>query len=126
MINFLASYYTAVIIATVTFLTADSISSIDGIRLTEVSRGQLKFEWFSDNNLCPTHYAYAIISSNCGDCPSITANKSAVCDVLNNHKDQTCVFAVQILVCGNLFGNASAQSITAKIKGRASTRYNTV
>ena len=67
--------------------------------------------------MCPTDYTYSILSSNCGACPNVTANRTATCHVLNNHRSQVCTFAVQILVCGNVFGNASDQFVTVMVKG---------
>ena len=66
--------------------------------------------------MCPTDYTYAILSSNCGACPNITAYKTVTCYVVLN-RSQLCIFAVQILVCGNTFGNESDQSITIMVKG---------
>ena len=92
----------------------DSISPPNNTYLAEVSRGQLKFKWFTNDGMCPTNYTYAILSSNCGACPNITVNTTATCHVLNN---RVCTFAVQIMVCGHVFGNTSVQSITVMVKG---------
>ena len=68
--------------------------------------------------MCPTDYTYAILSSNCGACPNVTANRTATCHVLNNlRQSQVCTFAVQILVCDYVFGNASDQFVTVMVKG---------
>ena len=43
---------------------------------------------------------------NCGDCPNNTTSNRVICsgNYMDNHQ---CSFAVQTVVCGDVFGNVS-------------------
>ena len=63
------------------------------------------FTWSPVAPDCPTVY-YNILASNCGSCPTTTNHTTVTCtDVPTN--GSTCTFAVQTVVCGNVFGNSS-------------------
>lgn len=77
------------------------------MHLIHVQPGQLTFNWTSVDAQCDT-VSYNIISSNCGRCPTATANTTVTCtDIVIVASMQVCTFIVQTVVCGNLTGNRS-------------------
>ena len=52
--------------------------------------------------MCPVLH-YDILASNCGSCPTTTTNTTVTCtDVPTD--GSVCTFAVQTVVCGNIYG----------------------
>ena len=67
---------------------------------------------------------YIITAINCGVCPNTTADKSVTCDTQSQHNNinNVCLFAVQIEICGHLWGSRS-EYVTVHIDVSAHGKY---
>ena len=89
----------------------------DGIHLASVSNGTLTFKWNPMLNLVCVSFQYSI-TSNCGSCHNNTIVTETVCSGLHLSTNSTnCTFAIQSVVCGNVFGNPS-DPIMLKLKSK--------
>ena len=67
---------------------------------------QITFAWDEDPVQCSS-LQYIITAVNCGVCPNTTADKNITCDMqshISPRTNNTCLFAVQIEICGYLRG----------------------
>ena len=87
----------------------ENISPPEKVYITEVNL-KLKLvtvNWSPVDSDCPALH-YNILPSNCGSCPTTTTNITVTCtDVPTD--GSVCTFAVQTVVCGNIFSNSSDQ-----------------
>ena len=83
--------------------------------VTDLNPPELTFEWNPVSHNClALHY---IISFNCGVCPSITMNTTAVCtEILNQLGVSNCTFTIQTSVCDSLIGDATHIPLILKSK----------
>ena len=63
------------------------------------------FEWSPVTVECP-NIQYKINASNCGSCPTTTNHTTATCTNIPTNGSR-CTFAVQTIVCDNIFGDIS-------------------
>ena len=75
------------------------------ISLVNVVSKQLIFGWSPIALECPDIH-YKINASNCGNCPTTTNHTTVTCTNVPTNGN-TCTFAVQTIVCRNIFGNIS-------------------
>ena len=89
------------------------------VHLVDVNSSQLTFQWSPVQSSCPS-LRYLITSSDCGSCPNVTNNVTAVCSlsgVLAEHQTQVCEFAIQTVVCTGIVGNLS-QKVSVTLRGK--------
>ena len=77
---------------------------------------QLEFQWSSVTPSCEAVH-YLINASNCGHCPDVTNDTTAICtDFALDKYSQVCLLSVQTVVCDNIFGNESS-SVEVNLRG---------
>ena len=79
----------------------------DNVHLSSVGSRTLTFSWNPVNSSCHAlSCMYSINSVNCGVCPTITIDTSAIC-VSVSVDGSVCLFQVQTTVCNNNHGPLS-------------------
>ena len=72
---------------------------------TDLNLRHITFSWTPVDPNCPTIH-YDTIASNCGSCPTTTNHTNVTCTDIPTD-GSTCVFAIRVVVCGNITGNVS-------------------
>ena len=85
----------------------------DNIRLAQVSRNVLTFQWDPVQLICSS---YKINAVGCGACPNATLNTSVTCVVSNLLTNNSiCTLSIETTVCG--FQRNISEAATALLKG---------
>ena len=96
-------------------LVADPFQPPENVQLTRVTRKQLTFSWNAVVSSCPA-ISYAINSTGCGICPNSSTLNTTNCVDYNTTTEQSCTFAVQTVVCGDVISLVS-NSIQLILRG---------
>ena len=86
------------------------------VQISYIGYRKLIFSWNSVLPTCQALY-YKINATNCGECPNTTDSTSVTCKLPpKSNLQQTCMFKVKTMVCGNISG-VSSDPIFVTIKG---------
>ena len=78
--------------------------------MTDIDAQNVTFQWNPNLSDCPAVH-YNILTSNCGSCPTNTTQTKVSCTgvpVVNvDDNEAPCIFALQTVLCENIFGYTS-------------------
>lgn len=82
------------------------------VHLTDINLHQLTIAWSPVIRNCPS-VNYNIIATNCGTCPSITAQTTVTCTgfVIDG---RSCTVSVEPVVCGNVLGFTTTTTVNLR------------
>ena len=92
----------------------------------EANITQLTFQWSSVAPSYCESARYLINASNCGHCPNVTNDTTAICiDFALDMYSQVCLLSVWTVVCDNVTGNESS-SVQVNLRGTHISRLSCI